>query len=138
MTFWASFWDIIWWFLWAFAFVTYLFAVLAIIVDLFRDRSVSGWVKAVWLTFMVFVPLLTALVYLVARGEGMADRSYRASRAAREETEAYMRAVPGNSPSEDIAKAKVLLDQGVVTQEEYEHLKAEALGRVRPSAHPVH
>ena len=55
MGFWASFWDIIWWFLWIFAFTAYLFALFAIIGDLFRDHKLSGWWKAVWIFFLIFI-----------------------------------------------------------------------------------
>jgi hypothetical protein len=71
MNFWTSFWDIIWWFVWAFAFIAYLFALFAIIGDLFRDRKLNGWLKAIWVLFLIFVPFLTALVYLIARGKGI-------------------------------------------------------------------
>ncbi|MEB4614932.1 PLDc N-terminal domain-containing protein, partial [Leucobacter sp. M11] len=59
-----EFWDIITWMLWAVVFIGYLFALFAIISDLFRDRKLSGWWKAVWIVFLIFLPLLTALVYL--------------------------------------------------------------------------
>jgi hypothetical protein len=65
MSFWGSFWDLIWWFLWAFAFIAYLFALFAIIGDLFRDRQLNGWWKAVWIIFLIFVPFLTATKEIV-------------------------------------------------------------------------
>ena len=68
MDFWENFWSIIWWFVWVFAFTTYLIAVFMIIGDIFRDNSLNGWLKAVWLIFLIFVPFLTALIYLIARG----------------------------------------------------------------------
>lgn len=129
MSFWESFWDLIWWFLWAFAFIAYLFALFAIIGDLFRDQKLNGWWKAVWIIFLIFVPFLTALVYLIARGNGMAERSARDAKAAQAATEAYIRQTAGSpaSPSDEIAKAKALLDSGTITQPEYEALKAKAL-----------
>ena len=75
MGFWNSFGDIIWWFLWIFAFTAYLFVLFAILADLFRDHELNGWWKALWIIFLIFVPFLTALVYLIARGRGMAERS---------------------------------------------------------------
>ncbi|PWC05521.1 SHOCT domain-containing protein [Agromyces badenianii] len=133
MSFWESFWDLIWWFLWAFAFVAYLFALFAIIGDLFRDQKLNGWWKAVWIVFLIFVPFLTALVYLIARGNGMAERSQREYKQAQTATEEYIRQTAGTgSPSDEIAKAKALLDSGSITQQEYEVLKAKAL------AHPGH
>ena len=65
-----SFWESLGWMLWATVFIGYLFALFAIIADLFRDHKLNGWLKAVWVFFLLFLPILTALVYLVARGEG--------------------------------------------------------------------
>ena len=121
-------WDTIWWFFWAFAFIAYLFVLFGIITDLFRDRSLNGWLKAVWLIFLLFLPFLTSLIYLIARGRGMAERSQEASQAMRTDTESYIRGVAGKSPTEEIAKAKELLDSGAINQQEFEHVKARALG----------
>ncbi|MFF2495474.1 SHOCT domain-containing protein [Agromyces sp. NPDC058064] len=129
MSIWENFWDLIWWFLWAFAFIAYLFALFAIIGDLFRDQKLNGWWKAVWIIFLIFVPFLTALIYLIARGKGMAERSARDARAAQAATDQYIRQTAGTSasPSDEIAKAKALLDSGSINQQEYEALKAKAL-----------
>lgn len=125
--FWGSFWDLVWWFLWAFVFIAYLFALFAIIGDLFRDHTLNGWWKAVWIVFLIFVPFLTTLVYLIARGEGMARRSQKEATQVRNAQEDYIRTVAGTSPAEEIAKAKALLDAGTISAEEYEKLKAKAL-----------
>ena len=131
MTFWENFWDLIWWFLWAFVFIAYLFALFAIIGDLFRDHKLSGWWKAVWILFLIFVPFLTALIYLIARGNGMAERSQKEAKQYQAATDQYIRQTAGAaSPSDEIAKAKALLDSGTITQAEYDQLKAKAL------AHP--
>ncbi|MFK0241132.1 SHOCT domain-containing protein [Microbacterium sp. NPDC090281] len=127
MSFWGSFWDIIWWFFLAFIFISYLFALFAIIADLFRDRKLNGWWKAVWIIFLIFVPFLTALVYLIARGSGMAERSNAEAANARSAADAYIQQVAGASPSEEIAKAKALLDSGTITAEEYNTIKAKVL-----------
>lgn len=129
MTFWSSFWDIIWWFFWAFVFIAYLFALFAIIGDLFRDRKLNGWWKALWIIFLVFVPFLTALVYLIARGSGMAERSAVQAQQAQSATDSYIQQAAGTSasPSEEIAKAKALLDAGTITAEEYAKIKVKAL-----------
>lgn len=131
MDFWTDFWDIIWWFVWAFVFVAYLFALFSIITDLFRDRELSGWWKALWLVALVLVPFLTALVYLIARGRGMAERSVRAVSTARDASDAYIRDVAGSSPGQQIAQAKSLLDSGAITADEFATLKAHALGQTR-------
>ena len=130
MTFWENFWDLIWWFLWAFVFIAYLFALFAIIGDLFRDHKLSGWWKAVWIIFLIFLPFLTALVYLIARGNGMAERSQKEARQVQAATDQYIRQTAGAaSPSDEIAKAKALLDSGTITQQEYEAIKAKALSQ---------
>jgi hypothetical protein len=69
-----GFWDLFWWFFWAFAFVAYLIVLFSILVDIFRDHTLNGWLKAVWILFLVFVPFITGLVYIIARGKGMAER----------------------------------------------------------------
>ncbi len=125
--FWGSFWDLIWWFLLVFIFVSYLFALFAIIADIFRDQSLSGWGKAIWLIFLIFVPIITALVYLIVRGKGMSARSARAAHQLQTAQNDYIRQVAGTSPADDIAQAKKLLDDGTITPAEYEQLKAKAL-----------
>ncbi len=125
--FWGSFWDLIWWFLWAFVFVAYLFALFAIISDLFRDHKLSGWWKAVWIFFLIFFPLITALIYLIARGGGMAQRSAAQAKQFQQAQNEYIKQVAGSSPSDEIAKAKALLDAGTISQAEYDALKAKVL-----------
>lgn len=127
MNFWESFWEILWFSLWAFFFVVYLMALFAIIGDIFRDKTLGGVGKAVWLFFLIFVPFLTALVYLIARGDGMAERNMKDAAVAKQQTDEYIRSVATSSPSDEIAKAKSLLDAGTITQQEYEAIKARAL-----------
>ena len=127
MDFWENFWNIIWWFVWVFAFTTYLIAVFMIIGDIFRDHTLNGWLKAVWMIFLIFVPFLTALIYLIARGRGMTERSAERARLNQEYTESYIRNVAGSSPSEEIARAKALLDSGTITESDYEKIKTRVL-----------
>ncbi|MCU1476603.1 MAG: hypothetical protein JWQ64_1296 [Subtercola sp.] len=129
-----DFWGIVYTFFWTFAFIAYLFALFAIIGDLFRDHKLNGWFKAIWVLFLIFVPFLTALVYLIARGKGMAERSQKAAKQAESATNDYIRQVAGTTPADDIAKAKTLLDSGAITQAEYESLKAHALTVTAPKA----
>lgn len=124
---WDSFWDFIWYTVVIFAFVAYLMILFWIITDLFRDRGLSGWWKALWVLFLVFVPWLTALVYLIARGHGMSRRSAEAQAQMQQQSDDYIRSVAGKSSAEQIADAKALLDSGTITQQEYESLKAKAL-----------
>lgn len=123
-----SFWDIVWFIFISFAFVAYLMVMFSIITDLFRDRETSGFVKAVWIVALIFLPLLTSLVYLIARGGGMAERSARSAEAMRQQQDAYIREVAGKTtPADQIAQAKAMLDAGAISQEEYDTLKAKAL-----------
>ncbi|MGO4536817.1 SHOCT domain-containing protein [Leifsonia sp. 2MCAF36] len=134
---WSNFWSVVWLFFWSFAFVAYLFALFAIISDLFRDHKLNGWWKALWIIFLIFVPFLTALVYLIARGPGMAERNQREARQMQSATDDYIRQVATSSPADEIAKAKALLDSGAITPDEFAHLKARALaGHGAPPAAP--
>ena len=98
-----------------------------IVVDLFRDRELGGGSKVLWIVGLIFIPVLTAIVYIVARGRGMADRQQASVQKAKAETETYIKTVAGKSPAADIAEAKTLLDAGTITQSEFEKLKAKAL-----------
>ena len=118
------FWLLIWWFL----FFAYLVILFQIIGDLFRDHALSGWWKAVWIIFLIVVPFLTALIYIIARGKGMAERQLQAVQQAKSDTDSYIREVAaGKSPAEHIADAKALLDAGTIDQSEFNQLKAKAL-----------
>ena len=122
------FWNFVGFFFWSFVFLAYLMVLVTIIGDLFSDHQVSGGVKAIWMIFRVFLPFLTALVYLIARGSGMSERQEQRRRQYRGATDQYIKTVAGSSPSTEIADAKKLLDTGIITQSEYERLKARALG----------
>ena len=124
-----QFWNFIWLFFWSFAFIAYLFALFAVITDIFRDHELSGWLKAVWVIFLIFVPFLTVLVYLIARGRSMAERQARSAQQAEAATTEYIRSVATASPSQEIAKAKELLDAGTLTQSEFDAVKSKALSR---------
>ena len=128
MNFIGSVWDIFWFFFWVFAWVAYLFVLIYIVIDIFRDHSLNGWLKAVWLIFLIFVPFLTALVYLIARGQGMAERSAERRPQYVEYSDEELRKISFASPSDEIAKAKALRDQGVISEGEYDALKNKALG----------
>lgn len=119
--------DFFWYLLWAFYFAAYIYVVILIITDLFRDTKLNGWWKALWIIFLVFLPFLTALVYLIARGKGLAERSAAARGGVVPESDDY-RPAASASPTEDIAQAKALLDAGTISQGEFEALKSKALG----------
>ena len=126
-----SFWDFLWFFFWTYIFISFIIILFQMFADLFRDRSLNGWAKALWIIFLVFVPFLGALIYLVVRGRGMAERQAARMMVAQSESDAYIRTVAassGTSATDDIAKAKALLDSGAISQAEYDALKARAIG----------
>jgi len=125
---WDSFWDYLWTGVVIFAFIAYLMILFNILVDLFwRDHKTSGVVKAIWVIFLILLPYLTALVYLIARGKGMAERAQAEALAAKQQTDDYIRQAAGRTPAQEIADAKALLDSGTISAQEYETLKAKAL-----------
>ncbi|MBL5974178.1 MAG: hypothetical protein D3X82_10560 [Candidatus Leucobacter sulfamidivorax] len=126
MSFLSNLWDFLWMFLTIFIFIAYLMALFSIIADLFRDQKLNGWFKAIWFIFLIFVPLITALIYLIARGRGMAERNAAAAKQVQDAQDQYIRQVAGGSAAE-IAEAKKLLDSGAITQAEFDTLKAKAL-----------
>jgi hypothetical protein len=121
--------EFILWFFWIFVFVAYLMVLFSIIGDIFRDHELNGWGKALWILFLIFVPFLTALIYLIARGNGMQKRGMAQAQEMRAAQDAYIRqtAGTGGGAADDIAKAKSLLDSGAITQAEFDALKAKAL-----------
>ncbi len=127
MSIWESFWDIIVWFFWIFIFIAYLMALFSVLSDLFRDHKTSGWVKAIWVLFLVFLPFLTVLVYLIARGRGMNERAQEAAAAQQQAAESYIRDVAGSSPADQIEKAHQLLNAGAISQDEFDKLKRDVL-----------
>jgi hypothetical protein len=124
-----NFWDFIVWMLWVYIFLAFLFVLFGIFRDIFRDHALNGWLKAVWIIFLIFLPVLGALVYLIARGRGMAQRNASDMAAAQQAQTQYIKSVAGTSasPSEEIANAGKLLAAGAISTEEYEQLKAKAL-----------
>ena len=123
-----SFWDIVWFIFISFAFIAYLMVLFSILGDLFRDRDTSGVVKAVWIVALIFLPLITSLVYLIVRGRGMAERTARNAADLRAQQEAYIRETAGTAtPAEQITKARALLTSGDITESEFDALKAKAL-----------
>ena len=128
-----SFAEVVWLIFISFAFVAYLMMLFSILADLFRDSGTSGWLKAIWIVALIVLPLLTALVYLIARGRGMAERSTRQADMMRRQQEAYIRETAGQStPADQITQARTLLDRGVISQAEYDRLKEQALGPPAP------
>jgi predicted acylesterase/phospholipase RssA len=110
-----------------FFFVVWIWILITILNDLFRDHQLSGWAKAAWVLFLVFVPFVTALIYLIARGEGMRDRTIKAQAEARHHMDAYIRQQAHVSPVDDLHKLNELREKGVLSGEEFERAKAKLL-----------
>lgn len=120
--------DFFWLLIWSFVLVCYLMVLFQIIGDLFRDKDLSGWWKALWIIFLIIFPFLAALIYLIARGRGMAERHAGAVQTAQVATDQYIQSVASRgNPAEQIASAKTLLDNGTINQDEFDKLKQKAL-----------
>ncbi len=124
----SNFWDFMWLILSTFVLVAYLIVLFHVIFDLFRDSELGGFSKALWILFLIFLPFLAAFAYIIFRGKGMAERQRAAVQKAKSDTDAYIREVAGKSPTDQIASAKALLDNGTITADEFARLKAKALG----------
>ena len=126
----VSFGDIFWSVLWFFFLFIWLMVLFHVLTDLFRDHSVSGVTKTLWVLFLVFLPFLAVFIYLLVRGKGMGERAAAQQQRAQQQFEGYVREVATTSeatPTEQIARAKELLDAGAIDQSEFERLKAKAL-----------
>jgi hypothetical protein len=123
----VSFWDIVWFIAISFLFFAWLMVLFSILSDLFRDKGTNGFVKAIWVFALIFIPFLTALIYLIVRGHGMAERNAAAATEMKQAQDAYIREAAGSSPADQIARAKELLDSGAISQAEYDSIKAKAL-----------
>jgi len=125
----VSFWDFLVWFFWFYIVISCIWIFITVFIDVFRSHDLSGWAKALWVIFLVFLPFLAAFIYLIARGKSMATRGFAAQQQAAAEQSAYIQAA-AKSPTDDIADAKALFDSGALTQEEFDTLKAKALAKV--------
>lgn len=119
--------ELLWSLLVFFFMVVYFMMLFTIIVDVFRDPQMSGGAKAAWLLFLLVFPLISLIVFVIARGDGMAERSAKQAEAAQADFDSYVRDVAGASPAEEIAKAKELLDSGAIDADEFEALKRKAM-----------
>ncbi|MGY1745463.1 SHOCT domain-containing protein [Blastococcus sp. SYSU D00695] len=121
--------DLLWTLVLLFALVLCFFLLVVALTDLFRRRDLSGWATTGWIVFLLVLPLIGSLTYFVSQGHGMAGRDIRRLRQEQEADDAHIRAVaaPGFRGVEEIARAKHLLDEGAISQEEFEQLKRRAL-----------
>jgi len=118
--------DVLWTLIIFFCWVAWIWIVITVFIDLFRRHDIGGWGKAGWVVFVIVLPFLGVLVYLIAQHDGMRERSVREAQDQRQAFDQYVREAAGGSAAE-IAKAKELLDAGTITQQEFDALKAKAL-----------
>ncbi len=107
--------------------VIWVWILFTIITDLFRDHALSGWAKAAWVLFLVFIPFLTALIYLIARGSGMRDRTIKAQAEAKKHFDDYVREQAHSSPADELHKLNELKEKGALSSEEFDKAKAKLL-----------
>ena len=120
--------DIFWSMLIFFCWVIWIWMVIAILMDIFSRHDISGWGKAAWCVFIIVLPFLGVLVYLIAHSKDMAERRAGEVKAQQADFDSYVQSVAASSdPAAQIEKAKGLLDSGAITQPEYDALKAKAL-----------
>ncbi|HET8740234.1 MAG TPA: SHOCT domain-containing protein [Acidimicrobiia bacterium] len=120
--------DLFWTMLWFFMFFIWIWLLIGIFGDIFRSDDLGGWGKALWTLFVIITPFLGVLVYLIARGKGMQERSIRDAEAADAATREYIKQAAGTtSKADELAKLASLRDQGVLTPAEFEAQKAALL-----------
>ena len=109
--------------------IVFFMILFSILIDLFRSHDLSGWAKAGWVILIVILPFLGMLIYLIARGQGMTERSMKQAEQQQSAADQYIRDVAGGSgtPAQQIAHAKDLLNSGAIDQDDYDKLKAKAL-----------
>lgn len=107
--------------------VIWIWILITVLIDLFRDHELSGWWKAIWVFFLVFLPVITVLIYLIARGNGMRDRAIQEQKHMQQAQQEYIRSVAGPSPVEELHRLDELRARGTISQEEFERLKARVL-----------
>ena len=122
-----SIWDYIVWAFWFYIWFSCIIIFFTVIFDVFRDHTLSGWAKALWVIFLILLPLLASLIYLIVRGRSMSERKLADAQAARAAQSSYIQSVAAASPADEIAKAKALRDAGAIDDAEFARLKATAL-----------
>jgi general stress protein CsbA len=121
--------NVLWSMIIFFAWVAWIWILIVILTDVFRRHDIGGWTKALWTIFLVVIPFLGVLVYLVAQHDGMAERQQKDVQAQQAQFDSYVRqaAGTGGGAASEIEKAKALLDSGAITQSEFDTLKAKAV-----------
>ena len=119
--------DVFWTMMVFFFWVIWIWILVTVLVDLFRRHDISGWGKAAWAIFMIVLPYLGVFAYLITQGKRMAERRAEEIRASRAAFDDHVRSVAATDPSDQIVKAKELLDSGAIDQAEFDQLKRKAL-----------
>jgi len=120
--------DILWTMFIFFLFIIWIWILITVFADIFRRKDVGGGMKALWIIFVILLPYLGVLIYLIANHDGMADRNIAQMQKQQQATDAYIQSVAGSGgAAAEIEKAKGLLDSGAITQAEYDSIKAKAL-----------
>ena len=121
--------DVFWSMIIFFCWVAWIWMIIAIFSDIFRRQDASGFKKAIWCVFLILVPFLGALIYLIANGDGMAERQRERAQRTESQFAGYVQSVAGSNggSASELAKAKTLLDDGAITQAEFDTLKAKVL-----------
>jgi hypothetical protein len=118
--------NVLWTMIIFFAWIIYIWVAITVLIDVFRRHDIGGWHKALWVVFVIVLPFLGILVYLISNHDGMRDRSVKEVKAQQDAFDQYVRDAAGGSAAE-IAKAKELLDAGTISQQEFDAIKQKAL-----------
>jgi hypothetical protein len=119
--------DILWTMIIFFSWVIWIWIVITVLADIFRRHDIGGWSKALWTVFVIVLPFVGVLIYLIAQHDGMRDRQIEAQKSQKASFDEYVRDAAGGGSATEIAKAKELLDSGAITQAEFDSIKAKAL-----------
>ena len=119
--------EFLWSLLIIFFMIMYFMILFSVVIDLFRNHQMNGFVKALWIIFLIFVPLISLLIYVIVYGRSMAVRQQATVVEAQQDQAAYIKQVAGTSPAEQISQAQQLLSSGAISQEEYDKIKSKAL-----------
>ena len=107
--------------------IMYFMILFSVVIDLFRNHQMGGFAKALWIIFLIFIPLISLLIYVIVYGKSMAERQQSAVVQAQQDQDAYIKQVAGTSPAEQIAQAQQLLNSGAISQDEFDKLKTKSL-----------
>jgi predicted PurR-regulated permease PerM len=121
--------DVLWTFIVIFAWIIWFWILIRVLADVFRRRDIGGGTKTVWIVFLIFLPFIGVFAYLIANGQHMANRDAEAAQQAQTQFDSYVKTVAGTAsgPASEIERAKQLLDNGTITQAEFDSIKAKAL-----------